>query len=140
MATLLLFLCWMPARWCYHYTWYWNYFSLQLFRYILGIRYQVYGLENIKDLKKAIVVANHESSWETQALTVLLPPLAWVIKRELIFIPFFGWVIFLMRPIMLRRTKKISALAKMIELGKKSLQNGRWVAIFPQGNPPSQCP
>ncbi len=133
MACLLMICFWLPALWCYQLARFWCWGSIHLARLTLGINWRITGLENLDGLPPSVIAANHESAWETLALTVMMPTLTWVIKYELMFLPFFGQVVFLTRPIMLKRSQKFRALSKTVEQGQVSLKQGRWVCIFPQG-------
>jgi 1-acyl-sn-glycerol-3-phosphate acyltransferase len=96
-----------------------------------NIRYEVKGLENIPD-QPVIFVVNHQSTWETLSLTQILPPLTWVVKRELLAIPFFGWGLRRLQPIAIAREQK-QALEQLQAQGLARLQAGRSVLIFPEG-------
>ncbi len=101
-------------------------------RWMCGIRYEVEGAENIPE-GPAIVVSNHQSSWEVIFFQYYLPPQTWVVKRELFRIPFFGWSMKSLHPIAIDRSKRVSALDQLIRQGKQHLEQGRWVIIFPEG-------
>lgn len=97
-----------------------------------GLRYEVEGLENLpKDT--AIVYAKHSSTWETFALQCFLPPQTWVLKRELLRVPFFGWGLAMLKPVAIDRASGRKALKQLIELGTQCLDEGRWLIIFPEG-------
>jgi 1-acyl-sn-glycerol-3-phosphate acyltransferase len=99
---------------------------------ICGLRYSVEGQENIP--KGAhIALMKHSSSWETFAQAALLPPQAWVLKRELTWIPFIGWGLRLLRCIAIDRGAGGTAVKQMIEQGKRHLADGRWIVVFPEG-------
>jgi 1-acyl-sn-glycerol-3-phosphate acyltransferase len=110
----------------------WNRFVIWLARWLCGIRYQVLGLENLPAVP-SIVMAKHQSAWETIALPVLLPPMAMVIKRELLRIPFFGWGMAQLAPIAIDRSSARMALKQITEQGRERLARGMWVLIFPEG-------
>ena len=99
---------------------------------ICGIRYLVIGAENIPR-EPCIVLAKHESAWETLALQAILPPQVWVIKRELLWIPFFGWGLSMLSPIAIDRKAGPRALKQMVEQGRQRLANGFSIVIFPEG-------
>jgi 1-acyl-sn-glycerol-3-phosphate acyltransferase len=99
---------------------------------ICGIRYRVIGAENIPR-EPCIVLAKHESAWETLALQVILPPQVWVIKRELLWIPFFGWGLAMLSPIAIDRKAGPRALKQMADQGRKRLRDGFNIVIFPEG-------
>ena len=96
-----------------------------------GIHYKIIGKENLPE-KNAIVLCKHQSAWETLFLQTLLPPQTWVLKKQLLLIPFFGWALRLIEPIAIDR-KKSSSIKQLLEQGKECLDKGRWVIIFPEG-------
>jgi 1-acyl-sn-glycerol-3-phosphate acyltransferase len=103
---------------------------------ILGIRYRVEGAHNLPadTNAPAILLAKHQSAWETFALPVIMPhPLAFVFKKELLYIPFFGWAIARLNMIHIDRSKRSEAFAKVVQQGKKLLNQGVWVIMFPEG-------
>jgi 1-acyl-sn-glycerol-3-phosphate acyltransferase len=99
---------------------------------ICGIRYEVEGAENIPD-EPCVIMCKHQSSWETLALQVVFPPQAWVLKRELLWIPFFGWGLASLNPIAIDRSAGRKALNQVVEQGRARLDSGAWVVIFPEG-------
>lgn len=99
---------------------------------ICGIRYRVIGAENIPRAP-CIVLAKHESAWETLALQAILPPQVWVIKRELLWIPFFGWGLAMLSPIAIDRKAGPRALKQMVDQGRERLKSGFSIVIFPEG-------
>jgi 1-acyl-sn-glycerol-3-phosphate acyltransferase len=99
---------------------------------ICGIRYRVVGAENIP-AEPCIIIAKHESAWETLAFQAIFPPQVWVIKRELLWIPFFGWGLALLSPIAIDRKAGPKALRQMIEQGRDRLRRGFNIVIFPEG-------
>ncbi len=123
-----------PLPFCHRYRLLTTWADLNLWfsAHICRLDYQVEGLENIPD-RPSIIMAAHQSTWETLALQQLFPPLAWVIKRELLWIPFFGWGLALIAPIAIdRRTGRIAS-EQLIDKGCARLESGRWVVVFPQG-------
>lgn len=110
----------------------WNRCVVWLARWVCGIRYRIEGLENLPQ-QPSVVMAKHQSAWETIALPVLLPPMAMVIKRELLRIPFFGWGMAMLAPIAIDRSEGRAALRQLTEQGRKRLAEGMWVLIFPEG-------
>ncbi|MET0086519.1 MAG: lysophospholipid acyltransferase family protein [Sedimenticola sp.] len=111
----------------------WGRFNLHMLRIICGLKYEITGMENIPE-KSAIVLSKHQSAWETIALRGLLPPeQAWVLKRELMWIPVFGWALAAVQPIAIDRKAGRKAAKEIIEKGIERLKKGRLVVIFPEG-------
>ncbi len=124
---------WLPARQrnllCAFYT----RILLALARSICGIRYDIRGLENIPKTP-FIVLSKHSSTWETLMLASIFAPASFVAKRELLWIPFFGWGFALASPITIDRRAGVQAMDKMIEQGKERLwQRGFTIVVFPEG-------
>jgi 1-acyl-sn-glycerol-3-phosphate acyltransferase len=97
-----------------------------------GIRGVVEGREHIPR-EACVVLANHESTWETLFLQSLFAPQATVVKRELLWIPFFGWAFATTRPIAIDRSNPRQALRRFIQSGRERLDAGIWVVLFPEG-------
>lgn len=97
-----------------------------------GLRFEVTGRENIPDTA-AIVFSKHQSMWETIALQAIFPHLVWVAKRELKWLPFFGWGLSLMKTIFINRGAGRSAVQQLVNQGKQRLDEGLWIVIFPEG-------
>jgi len=105
---------------------------------ICGVKYRVTGMENVPaqaDAKSAVVLlSKHLSTWETFAFPALMShPLCYVFKRELLYIPFFGWAMARMDMIHIDRSKRSQAWAKVAEQGKRLMGQGNWVIMFPEG-------
>ncbi|NMF89741.1 lysophospholipid acyltransferase family protein [Aromatoleum petrolei] len=99
---------------------------------ILGIRYKVIGSENIPSVP-SVILSKHQSAWETMALQVIFPPLCFVLKRELLRVPFFGWGLAAIPGIAIDRAAGKDALAQVVDQGRARLAEGYWVAVFPEG-------
>ena len=97
-----------------------------------GVRHEIIGRENIPE-EPCVVLCRHESTWETLFLQTLLAPQATIIKRELLWIPFFGWAFALNKPIAIDRGTPRSALKRLITVGKARLAEKIWVVLFPEG-------
>lgn len=97
-----------------------------------AINYEVSGLENIPSAN-AIVLCKHQSAWETLALQLIFPAQVMLLKRELLWIPFFGWALALLEPIAIDRSAGRKAMKQLIDQGKEKLAAGRWVIIYPEG-------
>ena len=110
----------------------WTMIMLFLLRHLCGIRYQIIGAENIPKTP-SIVISKHQSAWETLAFQKIFPPQVWVLKKELLRIPFFGWGLAMTSPIAIDRSAKKKALEQIVEQGKDRLSQGFWIVIFPEG-------
>jgi 1-acyl-sn-glycerol-3-phosphate acyltransferase len=99
---------------------------------LCGLKFTVEGRERIPE-GAHIVMSNHTSAWETIAQFVIFPPHVWVLKRELLWIPFVGWGLKLLRPIAINRGQGHRAVNQVVEQGKARLEDGLWVIVFPEG-------
>lgn len=99
---------------------------------ICGIRYRVIGGDNVPP-PPFIVLSKHQSAWETLAFQAIFPPQVWVVKRELLWIPFFGWGLAMLSPIAIDRQAGPRALNQMLEQGRDRLARGFCIVIFPEG-------
>lgn len=98
-----------------------------------GIKYKVHGLENIPKEGGYVIMSKHQCAWETLFLQTLFIPQTQVLKRELLWIPFFGWGAALLNPIFINRKQRKAAMQKVLKEGKKRLDDGVSVLIFPEG-------
>ena len=110
----------------------WNRFAVAWLKLVCGVSYQVDGAAHLPD-HACVVVANHQSSWETIFLATLFPQLCILLKRELLVIPFFGWALRLLHPIAIDRNNPRTALRQLAEQGAARLATGTSVLIFPEG-------
>jgi 1-acyl-sn-glycerol-3-phosphate acyltransferase len=102
-------------------------------RVICGVQARVQGRENLPD-SPVVLLSKHQSAWETLAFPSLMPkPLCYVFKRELLWIPFFGWAMARMDLIHIDRSKRTAAWAKVAEQGRRFMAQGNWVIMFPEG-------
>lgn len=100
---------------------------------ICGMRYQVLGMENLPDCP-CIVLSKHQSAWETLFLPCIMPrEVSYVYKRELHWVPFFGWGIALLRMVHIDRGSPMDALESVVRQGGQRLAEGRWIIMFPEG-------
>jgi len=105
---------------------------IRLARWILGIEWRVEGRENLP-ARPAVILSKHQSAWETMAFQLIFPPQVLVLKRELLWIPFFGWGLALMSPIAINRSRGMRALRTIARRGRERLAQGFWVVVFPEG-------
>lgn len=110
----------------------WAHLMLFLLRVICGIRYRVIGAEHIPQTP-GIVLSKHQSAWETLAFQEIFPPQVWVLKKELLLVPFFGWGLAMTSPIAIDRSSKKAALKQIVSQGKDRLKRGFWIVVFPEG-------
>jgi 1-acyl-sn-glycerol-3-phosphate acyltransferase len=136
---LTAWLVWpLPARMRYRVVTSWSHVVIGLARAVCGIRYRVVG--RVPEGGPYIVLSKHQSAWETLAFQVLLPPQVMVLKRGLLWIPFFGWGLATLSPITVRRAAPSQTLRRLLEQGRDRLAHGFWIVIFPEGTrvPPGQ--
>lgn len=110
----------------------WSALVVYLARWLCGIEWRVEGGEHLPT-RPAVILAKHQSAWETLAFQLIFPPQVHVLKRELLWIPFFGWGLGLMSPIAINRSRGTAALRELARRGKERLAQGFWVVIFPEG-------
>lgn len=101
-------------------------------RITCNIRHEVTGLENLP-ASPSIILSKHQSAWETLAFQAIFPTQVYVLKRELLWIPIFGWGLAMSSPIAIDRSAGREALKKLVSNGAARLKKGLWVVIFPEG-------
>jgi len=102
-------------------------------RVFCGLTYEVEGMENFDPNQPAVILSNHQSAWETLALRYILPPHSVVIKRELLYLPIWGWSLLTLKSIVINRKNQRASLRDLLEQGSRYLNEGLWVLIFPEG-------
>lgn len=137
LALVLLTLMPLKARFFTVHLWRMGF--MFLVRWVLGVKMEVRGRENIP-ARPVLVLAKHQSAWETVALQEIFVPTVFVLKQELLKIPFFGWGLAALRMIAIDRNAGKEALRQMLEQGKERLEQGIWVVVFPEGTrvPPGE--
>lgn len=110
----------------------WSRLVIWLAWVICGIRWKIEGRKHLPD-EPAVILSQHQSAWETMAFQEIFPPHVVVLKRELLWIPFFGWGLALMSPIAIDRARGVAAMREMARKGKERLAQGFWVVVFPEG-------
>jgi len=122
----------LPHRWRFLLVSGWARFSLVCLWMLCGVRIVVEGREHIP-AGPAVIACKHQSALETLALQTVFPAHAWVLKRELLNIPFFGWGLAALEPIAIERSAQRQALRQVLDQGVERLRRGIWVLIFPEG-------
>jgi 1-acyl-sn-glycerol-3-phosphate acyltransferase len=123
---------WLPYRAQFAIARCWARILFWVLKHLCGLDFAVEGRERIPP-GNHIVMSNHTSAWETVAQFLIFPPQVWVLKRELLWIPFVGWGLKLLRPIAINRGLGHRAVNQVIEQGKSRLTDGLWIIIFPEG-------
>jgi 1-acyl-sn-glycerol-3-phosphate acyltransferase len=111
----------------------WTRATMWLLRHLNGVHLDIQGVEHIPRDRAVVVMANHQSQWETFYLQLLISPQATILKRELLWVPFFGWGLALLRPIAIDRSKGSQALKTVLKVGQERLAEGISVVIYPEG-------
>ncbi len=110
----------------------WARLIASLGRNLCGLDFAVDGRDNIP-AASSVAMIKHSSAYETILQMLLFPAQCWVLKRELMWAPFFGWALAALNPIAINRKGGRSAVEQVVEQGKRQLEDGRWVMIFPEG-------
>lgn len=131
-AALALIFVVLPFRRRYRPIVAYMYFYNWLLKTLCGLSFEVHGRGNIPP-GPAVILVKHQSTWETFALPTFLPPYVYVLKRELMWLPIFGWVVALLRPIAIDRRTGRGAVEQVITQGRERLQSGMSVVLFPEG-------
>ncbi|TDJ67543.1 MAG: 1-acyl-sn-glycerol-3-phosphate acyltransferase [Proteobacteria bacterium] len=110
----------------------WSAVTLWWLRLSCGLSARIDGTENIPSLP-GVIFCKHQSAWETMALQFIFPPQVQVVKRELLYVPFFGWGLASLNPIAIDRSAGAKALRQVLRVGTQRIQQGWWVLLFPEG-------
>lgn len=111
---------------------FWARLMLVWLRLTCGLKFRVLGAENIPSTP-GIILSKHQSAWETLAFQKIFPPQVWVLKKELLRLPLFGWGLAMTSPIAIDRSAGREALKQLVEEGRQRLAQGFWVVVFPEG-------
>jgi 1-acyl-sn-glycerol-3-phosphate acyltransferase len=122
----------LPFQYRYRVSQQWSRFIIWWLRQTCHIDCHISGVENLPK-EPVVILAKHQSTWETLFLHQFLPPLAIIVKKELLWVPFFGWALAQLNPIAINRKTAVSALKEIVQQGKKRLAKGQWILIFPEG-------
>lgn len=123
----------LPLKKRYRLTRLWMVWIVWLAKKLCHINYKVEGGRNVLKVKNGIIFSKHQSTWETLFLAAAFDQAAIIIKRELLWVPFFGWGLALLKPIAINRSKTRMAMQQIMQQGTRFLKEGRWVLIFPEG-------
>ena len=130
---ILVFLSWpLPYAVRYGITGGWARGMLWAGGFFCGLDYTVEGLENLPD-RPSVILSKHSTVFEAYALIAHLPRHTWVAKRELLWVPIFGWGFAALKPIAINRRAGGTAVAQVIAQGKARLAEGIWITVFPEG-------
>ncbi len=110
----------------------WAHFIVWWLKVTCGITHDVRGMEHLP-AEPCVILSKHQSAWETIAFQVIFPPQTWVLKRELLWIPLFGWALAASRPIAIDRSVGVKALERVASQGVDRIRGGRYVVVFPEG-------
>ena len=110
----------------------WAIFCTWWLKITLNITTRIIGQENVNK-SPCVIISNHQSTWETLAFQTIFPAHTWVLKKELLWLPVFGWSLALLKPIIINRGDKLNAIKKVILQGSDRLNKGISVVVFPEG-------
>ncbi|MGI9228445.1 MAG: lysophospholipid acyltransferase family protein [Gammaproteobacteria bacterium] len=110
----------------------WARFNLWWLGVVCNLHADISGTEHIPD-GPCIIMCKHQSAWETLAMQLVFPPQVWITKRELLWVPIYGWGLAAMQPIAINRGSVVRALKQLVREGTARLQHGSWVIVFPEG-------
>ena len=133
MGPIVLALSFMSFEVRYKLATFWARSVLWLTKKICGLDYQVEGQENISSDNCGIILCKHQSAWETIALHAIFPTQVTVLKRELLWLPIWGWAVSTLKPIAIDRKSQRAALRTLVNQGTERLKEGLWVIIYPEG-------
>jgi len=122
-----------PLRYRYAVIMAWTSMMVWVLKKVCHIDYEVKGLENIPKNRNAIIMSKHQSTWETFFLPTLFYQCAIILKRELLWVPFFGWGLATIDPIAINRKAGTTAMDQIIAQGRRCLEAGRFILVFPEG-------
>jgi len=130
---LMLIAALLPFSLQYKLASFWGTYVMFMTRAICGLSYQASGLDNLSTDQNAIVLCKHQSAWETIFLMATLPPSSILLKKSLLWIPFWGWAMATLKPIAINRSTPKEALSQLLKQGAKRLQDGYWIVMYPEG-------
>lgn len=110
----------------------WVTLVLWMLKFVCRLSFKVEGLEHIPQ-RTSIIFSKHQSAWETIAVQKIFPPMVFILKRELLRLPFFGWALATCEPISINRQLRKQALRQLVDQGLQRVKKGAWVVVFPEG-------
>ncbi len=130
----------LPLKYRYGLIMWWTSMMVWFLKVICRVDYKIDGLENIPKDRVAVILSKHQSTWETFYLPTLFNQAAIILKKELLWVPFFGWGLGITDPIAIDRNNPKNAMDQIIQQGKSYLDAGRFILVFPEGTriPPGQ--
>ena len=131
-GTVALLTAPLRRRWTYAVAVAWVDSMLWLLSKLCALNYSVEGREHLPD-RSSIVLLKHSSAWETLAQIKIFPAQTWVLKRELMWVPILGWVLWFLNPIAIDRRGGSFAVQQVLDQGRERLADGLWVMVFPEG-------
>ena len=132
-GTVITLVGWLPFRALYVFARGWAGSNLRLAKLLCGLDWVVEGRENIPHEGAHISMWKHTSTWETMAQMVVMPPQAWVLKREILWIPLVGWACWMLKCIAINRGSGHRAVNQVLDQGRERLAAGIWILVFPEG-------
>lgn len=122
----------LPFRTRYKVVSQWAIININWLKMTCNLDYELTGTDNIPS-GPAIIMCKHQSAWETLILQKIFPPQCWILKRELLWIPVYGWGLATLKPIAIDRNSAIKSLREIVKQGNKRLAEGIWIVVFPEG-------
>lgn len=116
----------------YRFISHWARFIIWVLKVLCDLDYVLEGSEHLPKTP-SIILSKHQSTWETLAFQQIFPPQVWVLKSELLWLPFFGWGLAMTQPIAINRNDRKKAMDQIVEQGRDRLATGRCVVVFPEG-------
>ena len=110
----------------------WPKFANWLLHLSCGIKVEIIGKENLPN-EPCVIVSNHQGQWETYSMQYLFHPMCTLLKKELLYIPLWGWAMKMLNPIAINRNKPKEAILQTLEEGSDRLKKGMYVLLFPEG-------
>ncbi len=132
VCTLLMILFFIPQSWKFKLAEFLSRMILTWLAFTCNLRYKVTGIENLPDTT-FIAMGNHQSTWETASCQLFFNPATWVVKRELLWIPIFGWGLWSISAVALNRSAGRKAIDHLLKQGEDRLNNGISIIVFPEG-------